>query len=116
MSRPPGLLRRYALPLALLVAVVWVFVRWTLPALTDLRALEHEASALDAELEERRDAAEAKHTLRVGATDDALIRERLELDARLSPDVEGPIVVEPYEPDVDEVHVGERAADASDVR
>ncbi len=95
MTRRPGLLRRYSLPLALFAALAWVFVKWTLPALEDLHAVRRDAAALEAERAERLDAAEAKRNLRIGATTDPLIRERLELEARLSPDVVGPIVTKP---------------------
>lgn len=103
MTRRPGLLRRYALPLVLLAAIAWVFVRWTIPALEDLKAMRREAAVLESERVSREEAAQAARDLRVGTTDDALLRERLEIEASLSPDVRGPIIdadpEEPVDPD-----------------
>jgi hypothetical protein len=97
MERRPGILRRYGLALLLVGVMGYMLVTTTLPAAAERDRMRELRAAQERTHQDRqREVAERQAWLH-GMQHDPLLQRRMEEQQRLSPDVEGPVLVPPGE-------------------
>jgi hypothetical protein len=93
MPRFSGLLRRHGLTLLLTAALVVLFIRETMPAVHERRAMRTRREAAEADLLERKRALYEGLLWLRGAAEDPMVQERFRDAYTWSPDLQGPRVI-----------------------